>query len=112
MKTETLTVDLNMPHKALQVIPRGALRLVCREGSVWITLDHEQRDVVLQPGEVFTTRPQQRVIAYALKDSVLRLSGAAEPRAASAREWWPLSTLSRKPPPCPSPFPLPIASTT
>lgn len=91
MKTDTLTVDLNMPHKALQVIPQGALRLVCREGSVWITLDHEQRDVVLQPGEVFTTRPQQRAIAYALRPSVLRLEPVVcTRRAATPRwRWWP-----------------------
>lgn len=91
MKTDTLTVDLNMPHKALQVIPQGALRLVCREGSVWITLDHEQRDVVLQPGEVFTTRPQQRAIAYALQPSVLRLEPVACTRRAQTPRWrwWP-----------------------
>jgi hypothetical protein len=91
MKTDTLTVDLNMPHKALQVIPQGALRLVCREGSVWITLDHEQRDVVLQPGEVFTTRPQQRAIAYALQASVLRLEPVVCARRAAAPRWrwWP-----------------------
>ena len=71
MTTDTLTVDLNMPHKALQVIPQGALRLVCREGSVWITLDHEQRDVVLRPGDVFNPLPRQRAIAYALESSVL-----------------------------------------
>ncbi|WP_332738592.1 DUF2917 domain-containing protein [Hydrogenophaga sp.] len=91
MKTDTLTVDLNMPHKALQVIPQGALRLVCREGSVWITLDHDQRDVVLNPGEVFATRAQQRAIAYALESSVLRLEPVVCTRRAAAPRWrwWP-----------------------
>ncbi|MES2841556.1 MAG: DUF2917 domain-containing protein [Pseudomonadota bacterium] len=91
MKTDTLTVDLNMPHKALQVIPQGALRLVCREGSVWITLDHDQRDVVLNPGEVFTMRPRQRAIAYALETSVLRLEPVVCSRRAAAPRWrwWP-----------------------
>lgn len=91
MKTDTLTVDLNMPHKALQVIPQGALRLVCREGSVWITLDHDQRDVVLNPGEVFNTLPQQRAIAYALETSVLRLEPVVCARRATTPRWrwWP-----------------------
>jgi hypothetical protein len=91
MKTDTLTVDINMPHKAMQSIPQGALRLVCREGSVWITLDHEQRDVVLHPGEHFTTRPQQRAIAYALESSVLRLEPVVCARRAAAPRWrwWP-----------------------
>ena len=88
MKTDTLTVDLNMPHKALQSIPAGALRLVCREGSVWITLDHDERDVVLNAGDDFVVQPHQRVIAYALQTAVLRLEPhastctrrAAEPR--------------------------------
>ena len=73
MTTDTLTVDLNMPHKALQSIPAGALRLVCREGSVWITLDHDERDVILSEGEDFFVQPHQHVIAYALQTAVLRL---------------------------------------
>lgn len=91
MKTDTLTVDINMPHKAMQSIPQGALRLVCREGSVWITLDHDQRDVVLNPGEHFTTRPQQRAIAYALESSVLRLEPVVCTRHAQTprSRWWP-----------------------
>ncbi len=80
-RTDALTVDLNMPYKALQAIPSGALRLVCREGSVWITLDHDERDVVLSAGEDFFVQPHQRVIAYALQPAVLRL----EPRATCAR---------------------------
>jgi len=87
MKTDTLTVDFNMPHKALQVIPRGTQHLVCREGSVWITLDHEQRDVVLRPGDVFTTRPGQRAIAYALESSVLRLAPVACARRTPTPRW-------------------------
>lgn len=91
MTTDTLTVDINMPHKAMQSIPQAALRLVCREGSVWITLDHEQRDVVLSPGEHFTTRPQQRAIAYALESSVLRLEPVVCTRRAQTPRWrwWP-----------------------
>ncbi len=65
MTADTLTVDLNMPHRAVKAIPSGALRLVCREGSVWITLDHDQQDVILNAGEHFVAQPHHRVIARA-----------------------------------------------
>lgn len=99
MTTDTLTVDLNMPHKALQSIPAGALRLVCREGSVWITLDHDERDVVLNEGESFVTQPHHRVIAYALQPAVLRLEPHASTctRRAPEPRWRRLAQRLRGP---------------
>ena len=46
MKTDTLTVDLNMPHRVVQSIPAGALRLV---GPV-------PRTLLYQPSETITHR--------------------------------------------------------
>ncbi len=91
MNSDTLTVDVNMPHRALQSIPQGALRLVCREGSVWLTLDHDLQDVVLSEGEEFVTRPQDRVIAYALHTAVLRIEAlpGAQPAATPRWRWLP-----------------------
>lgn len=87
MNADTLTVDLNMPRRALKSIPQGALRLVCREGSVWITLDHDQQDVILNAGDDFVTRPQDRVIVYALYPAVLRLEPLPEAPRAAAPGW-------------------------
>jgi hypothetical protein len=87
MTTDTLTVDLNMPHRAVKAIPSGALRLVCREGCVWITLDHDQQDVILNAGDVFVAEPHHRVIAYALQAAVLRLEPVPCTRRATASRW-------------------------
>lgn len=87
MTTDTLTVDLNMPHRAVKAIPSGALRLVCREGSVWITLDHDQQDVILNAGDTFVTQAHHRVIAYALQTAVLRLEPLPCTRRATASRW-------------------------
>lgn len=88
MNTENLTVDLNMPRRALQSIPQGALRLVCREGAVWLTLDHDQQDVILGEGDHFITRPQDRVIVYALHTAVLRIEALPEAVPAVAPSRW------------------------
>jgi len=42
-------------------------------GQSWITLDHDQRDIVLGPGEEFVTEAAAHVIACAL-----RSEGSAE----------------------------------
>ncbi|QHE86565.1 DUF2917 domain-containing protein [Hydrogenophaga sp. BPS33] len=87
MNAESLTVDLNMPRRALQSIPQGALRLVCREGAVWLTLDHDQQDVILNAGDVFLTRPQDRVIVYALQSAVLRMEALPMEQVAEVPRW-------------------------
>lgn len=98
MKTDSVTADLNMPRRSLHTVPgRMALRLTCREGSVWVTRDHDLQDVVLQPGEVFTTDANHRTIVYALQASVVRMEPLACTRRAKAPRWrgW-LHPLSRR----------------
>ena len=95
MNAERLTVDVNMPRRALQSIPQGALRLVCREGSVWMTLDHDQQDVILNAGDTFITKPQDRVIVYALQSAVLRIEALPDAQPAPAPRWRWLSQRLR-----------------
>ena len=38
----------------------AAVRVRCTAGSLWITLDHEPRDIVLVPGESFSTPDHRR----------------------------------------------------
>lgn len=58
-----------LDHRSLVVL--DGLRdqeLVCLEGSLWVTLDHQPQDIVLEPGQRLAGVPQ-RVVVYALKPS-------------------------------------------
>ena len=51
-------------------------RVECREGSVWITLDHDPRDIVLERGEAFEHDGERRALVYAFEPSTLELRPA------------------------------------
>lgn len=44
----------------------------CLEGSVWVTLDGDSRDVVLDAGQSFTVDRNQRTLLMALEDARVR----------------------------------------
>ena len=45
----------------------------CLAGSVWVTLDGDQRDVVLDAGQVFVVDRNQRTLLQALSTASVRL---------------------------------------
>jgi hypothetical protein len=45
----------------------------CLEGAIWVTLDGDSRDVILEPGEQFTVDRDQRVLLQALEAARLRV---------------------------------------
>ena len=59
-------------------------------GTLWLTLDGDPRDLVLEPGERVLVEAPGRVLAYALEDALLEVTDARErveaPRAWAARE--------------------------
>lgn len=70
--------DITGPHAlylkrgALLSIPDLAgLKLACREGTLWLTLDHDLRDIVLEEGQSFTGTQHRRALVYALKPACL-----------------------------------------
>ena len=65
---------LLLAHRQVRSIeePDG-VRLVCRRGAVWITIDGDTRDYMLERGEVFVAPPQARTLVYALADARLDL---------------------------------------
>lgn len=72
-------------------IPDAALVQVrCTAGSLWITLDHDQRDIILAPGESFSSAEHRRALVYALEPAAFALSTprplgrAVPPRAITA----------------------------
>ena len=76
-----------MPRRTLVELPTGrAWQVGCAAGSVWLTLDHDPRDLVLEPGTSFEVHPDQRALAYALEDAVLEVAAVAAPRSVRRSE--------------------------
>jgi uncharacterized protein YaiE (UPF0345 family) len=49
------------------------VEMSCARGCLWITLDGEEHDVVLEPGQRFRTRMKRRAIVYAFEPSSLQV---------------------------------------
>jgi hypothetical protein len=74
--------------------PPPGVAIECRSGSVWITLDHDRRDIVLAAGERFDGDVHRRALVSALDSAciavssdrpiVLPLPPAAEPAPRAA----------------------------
>lgn len=50
-------------------------RVECLDGCVWITLDGDPRDVVLEAGQAFTADRNQPALIHALEASLVRVTG-------------------------------------
>ena len=47
---------ISLPAGQLFALPdAAAARILCTAGSLWLTLDHDLRDVILEPGDSFAT---------------------------------------------------------
>lgn len=69
--------SLNLPRQALFSIADAAdVRIACVRGSVWITLDNDLRDIVLDDYGVFSTTEHRRAVIYALKPSCITIAPA------------------------------------
>jgi hypothetical protein len=72
----------------------------CRSGSVWITLDHDRRDIVLAPGQRFVGDAHRRMLVSALEASCITVSGsrpAALPAHKPAPSPWRLAARGMSP---------------
>jgi len=62
------------PRAIHRIADASALEVSCREGSVWITLDDDPRDIVLEAGQCFSTSEHRRALIYAFDRARLRVS--------------------------------------
>ncbi len=63
---------LDLPRRAMLKLPdAAAVQIECRSGSLWITLDGDPRDFVVEAGERFSTGAHTQAIVYALQAAVL-----------------------------------------
>ena len=76
---------LQLDRKAIHSLPDAtAIAVTCDEGAVWLTLDGDARDFVLEAGETFQAQAHGRVLIYALAPSRVSLA-AAVPAIARTR---------------------------
>lgn len=68
-------LDKGSTYTLLQ--PEG-LRVECLAGCVWITLDCDVRDTVLEAGESYCANRQSRALVHALTSSNIRISPAPQ----------------------------------
>jgi hypothetical protein len=78
--------DMGLSRRATFSLDDAAgVRITCRRGSIWLTLDNDPRDVVLQSGDSFLTTEHRRAILYALDASCVNLAPVHTPAAAPVR---------------------------
>ena len=88
MNTAMHHLDLSLEPKALfNVSDAAGVQILCRSGSLWVTLDGDPQDIVLDAGDHFTATEHRRALIYALGPVSLSLSMASATRP--ARRVWP-----------------------
>lgn len=73
--TTQLTLNVAMQERSIYSLADAAdVEIVCDEGAVWVTLDDDPRDVVLEPGERYSATQHRRLLISALSQSRVSLS--------------------------------------
>ena len=67
------------PRQLFELPDASSARILCTRGSVWLTLDHDPRDVVLEPGDSFETDQPRRALLYALQSAAFVLDPRPQP---------------------------------
>ena len=87
MNTAAHHLDLSLEPKTLfNVSDAAGVQILCRSGSLWVTLDGDPRDIVLDAVDHFTATEHRRALIYALGPASLSLSMASAARP--ARRTW------------------------
>jgi hypothetical protein len=74
MDTTRPYFELSLAARALFEIPDIArVRVTCNRGALWVTLDNDLRDIVLQAGESFSGTEHRRALVFAFEASTMAL---------------------------------------
>jgi hypothetical protein len=63
---EATQMILLAPRELHAIADAAGVRLTCRSGAVWITVDGDAQDYVLEAGETFAESRHARLLLYAL----------------------------------------------
>lgn len=70
-------IHVTLPTRTVFAVPDGAgVGIECRSGSVWLTLDRDRRDFILEAGQRFDGTEHRRVLVSALTSSCITVSNA------------------------------------
>ena len=68
-----------LPARQLFEIPDASTaRILCTSGCLWLTLDDDPRDVILEAGDTFEAKEPRRALLYALQGSAFVLDAPAQ----------------------------------
>jgi hypothetical protein len=74
MNTGTAARQVSLAHRGLMNVADAAgVSLRCDRGAVWLTLDNDPRDIVLEAGQEFRTDQHRHLLVYALETSTVSL---------------------------------------
>ena len=74
---QTPDFQLDLPARGLLTLPDAAgIGIECRSGTVWLTLDHDPRDIVLNAGERFEGDAHRRALVSALEPASVVIARA------------------------------------
>ena len=69
--------QVDLPARGILTLPDAAgIGIECRSGTLWVTLDHDPRDIVLTAGERFEGGTHRRALVSALGPSSVAVSQA------------------------------------
>jgi hypothetical protein len=75
---------VSLPARQLFELPdASSARILCTSGCLWLTLDDDPRDIILEPGDSFETGERRRALLYAMQGSAFLL--AARPQRTRRR---------------------------
>lgn len=75
MDATTHRYEIGLAARSLFEIPDAAnVRIDCNRGSLWVTLDNDPRDIVLDAGDSFFTTEHRRALLYALRPSAFAVA--------------------------------------
>lgn len=75
---------ITLPPRQLFEIPdASSARILCTAGCLWLTIDGDARDVILQPGDSFEEGRPRRALLYAMEPTTFVL--AARPQRTMRR---------------------------
>lgn len=70
---------VTLPARQLfEITDAAGVRILCTGGSLWLTLDHDPRDIVLQAGDSFEADAPRRLLIYAFEPSTFALAGTPQ----------------------------------